>query len=216
MTKKVFNCNYNGEAIKAGEVMIPFEYTELDALYCTNPECIKTIHKAGRKFKVIYKAVPEAYAKIGTSAFNLYQNESLGHYDIPNSVSMDGVQDEFELNLDVAPSVEDTFMEKEEKNEALELFKSLVNTLVAKSPRLAYAVLLTHVGIKGEEFYTKMQLTHDPANRIRKQADVILREGLANLDIGGLRCYKSKNDEYYREEAYKLLDMIIEMIGFDL
>lgn len=212
MTKKVFNRNYNGEAIKAGEVMIPFEYTELDALNCTNPECIKTIYKAGRKFKVIYKAVPEAYAKIGTSAFNLYQNESLGHYDIPNSVSMDGVQDEFELDLDAAPSVEDAIMEKEEKKEALELFKSLVNSLIEKSPRLAYAVLLTHAGIKGEEFYTKMQLTHEPANRIRKQADVILKDGLMNLDLGELRCYKSKNDEYYREEAFKLLNIILEMI----
>ena len=56
MAKKVvkaFTKNYNGEALKAGEKMIAFEYTELDAENCTNTECIKTIRKAGRSFKVI-------------------------------------------------------------------------------------------------------------------------------------------------------------------
>lgn len=60
MTKRVkkgFTVNYNGEAIRPGEVMIPFEYTELDAECCTNPECIKTVRVGGRNFKVIYKAV---------------------------------------------------------------------------------------------------------------------------------------------------------------
>lgn len=66
--KKGFKVNYNGEEIKPGEVMIPFEYTEGDAENCINPECIKTVRQGGRCFKVIYKAVPEEWAKEGKSA----------------------------------------------------------------------------------------------------------------------------------------------------
>lgn len=40
---KTFTRNYNGEPIKANEVMVPFEYTELDDETVTNPECISTI-----------------------------------------------------------------------------------------------------------------------------------------------------------------------------
>lgn len=88
--KSEFKKNFNGEDIKPGEVMIPFEYTELDDENCTNRECIKTLTVGGRNFKVIYKAVPEEWAKRGTSALTLVQNEELGHYDVPNSVSMNG------------------------------------------------------------------------------------------------------------------------------
>ena len=66
--KSEFKKNFNGEDIKPGEVMIPFEYTELDDENCTNRECIKTLTVGGRNFKVIYKAVPEEWAKKGTSA----------------------------------------------------------------------------------------------------------------------------------------------------
>ena len=48
MKKRVkgFKTNYNGEAIKPGEVMVPFEFTE-DAENITNPDCIKTVKLAG-------------------------------------------------------------------------------------------------------------------------------------------------------------------------
>lgn len=65
MTKRVkgFTANYNGEAIKPNEVMVPFEYTDGDAENCANAECIKTVKMGGRNFKVIYKAVPQEWEK---------------------------------------------------------------------------------------------------------------------------------------------------------
>ena len=49
---KTFTRNYNGEPIKANEVMVPFEYTELDAETVTNPECISTIKVGGKAFRM--------------------------------------------------------------------------------------------------------------------------------------------------------------------
>lgn len=214
MTKRVntFSRNYNGEAIKPNEVMIPFEYTELEAEQVVNPECIKTIEVAGQYFKVIYKAVPEEWAKVGKSAFNLVQNEQLGHYDVPNSTSMDYMEDEFGMALGVSPSVEEEVMAAEELNEAIDTFVELVSSVIEKSPKIGYAVLLLHVGIKGEEFYGKMRLSHEPANRVRKEAEKILDGGLANFDVSSIKGYKNQYNEIYKTEAYALLKVIVDKL----
>lgn len=209
--KKAFTTNYNGEVIRPEEVMIPFEFTENDAENCINAECIKTVKQGGRTFKVVYKAVPEEWAKVGTSALNLIQNEALGHYDVPNSVSMDAVRDEYELEIGETESAEDIFLAAQDRDETLNTFIELMHTLIEKSAKIGYAVLLMHTGIKGEEFYGKMKLTHNPANLIQQQAEGILHGGLANLDVNSIRCYKSQYEEEYRTEAYKLLDQIIKM-----
>lgn len=209
--KKGFAANYNGEAIKPDEVMIPFEYTDGDAGNCLNSECIKTVKQAGRKFKVIYKAVPQEWKKVGKSAFNLVQNEALGHYDVPNSVSMDGLIDDYELELGRTPSAEDVVMADEDMKETLNTFVELIHTLIEKSAKIGYAVLLMHTGVKGEEFYGKMKLSRNPANLVQQQAENILRGGLAHLDVNDLKGYKNQYEEQYRAEAYKLLDEIIRM-----
>lgn len=213
MTKTVkgFTRNYNGEVIKPGEVMIPFEYTELDAENCTNAECIKTVKQAGRNFKVVYKAVPEEWAKKGKSALNLIQNEVLGHYDVPNSVSMDGLQDDYELELAETPSAESIVMAAEDLDETLNTFVELMGTLIEKSAKIGYTVLLMHTGVKGEEFYGKMKLSHNPANLVQKQAESILHGGLAHIDVSTIKCYKSQHEDEYRTEAYMLLDEIVKM-----
>lgn len=211
MAKKEFTANYNGEAIRPGEVMIPFEYTELDAEICSNPECVKTLTVGGKLFKVIYKAVPEQWAKVGASALTLVQNEELGHYSSSNAVSMDEMMDEYELALGETPSAEEEVIQEDEFCQALDTFISLMHTLIEKSGKLAYAVLLTHVGIKGEEFYCRMKLTRDPAHRVQRQAAVILRNGISNLDITTIKGYKNKHEEEYKAEAYKLLDQIVAM-----
>lgn len=213
MIKRVkgFTTNYNGEAIKPNEVMVPFEYTNGDAENCVNTECIKTVKMGGRNFKVIYKAVPQAWEKEAKSAFNLVQNEALGHYDIPNSVSMDGLKDEYELELGSTPSVEDTYMADEDMKETLNTFVELVHTLIEKSAKIGYAVLLMHTGVKGEEFYGKMKLSRNPANLVQQQAESILKGGLAHLDVSKLKGYKNQYEEEYRTEAYKLLDEIVRM-----
>lgn len=214
MTKRVqkgFLANYNGEAIKPGEVMVPFEFTEDDAENITNPHCIKTVKMAGRNFKVVYKAVPSEWETDAKSAFNLVQNEALGHYDIPNSVSMDGVKDEYELELGKTPSVEDTVLADEDMKETLNTFVELMQALIEKSAKIGYAVLLMHTGVKGEEFYGKMKLSRNPANLVQQQAETILKGGLAHLDVSNLKGYKNQYEEEYRTEAYKLLDEIVRM-----
>lgn len=210
-TVKNFTVNYNGEVVKPGEVMVPFPYAEGDAENCINPECIKTVKQGGRCFKVIYKAIPEQWAKVGNSALNLIQNEVLGHYNIPNSVSMDAMRDEYELELDKALSAEAVALEKEDLDETLNTFVELVQRVIEKSAKIGYAILLMHTGIKGEEFYGRMKLSHNPANLVQRQAESILHSGLANLDVNSIRCYKSQHEEEYRKEAYKLLEEIVKM-----
>lgn len=209
---KNFTVNYNGEPIREGEVMVPFPYTDLDAECCVNRECISSVKQGGMIFRVIYKAVPERWAKVARSALNLIENEELGHYDIPNSVSADKLFDEFNLEVGTSPSAEDVLLGDDDPdlNDALSTFADLVKSLISKSPKIGYAVLLLHSKIKGEEFYKRMRLTRDPANRLRLLAETILEGGLMSLDIGSLKCYKSSHDETYRKEALELLNHIIE------
>lgn len=143
-TGKKFTANYNGEPIKPGEVMVPFEYTELDAENCINPECIKTLRQGGKSFKVIYKAVPVAFAKKATSALNLIQNEALGHYKVKNSVSMDSVKDEYDLELGSTPSVLEELVEKETLEENIKFFNDKMTLLIEKAPKISYAILLVY------------------------------------------------------------------------
>lgn len=209
--KKGFTANYNGEVIKPGEVMVPFEFTEDDAENIANPDCIKTVKQAGRTFKVVYKAVPSEWEKVAKSAFNLVQNEALGHYNIPNSVSMDAMMDEYELDIGSTPSAEDISMATEDLNETLKTFVELMHTLIEKSAKIGYAVLLMHIGVKGGEFYGKMKLSRNPANLVQQQAESILHGGLAHLDVNDIKCYKNQYDTEYRAEAYKLLEKIVKM-----
>jgi hypothetical protein len=209
--KENFKKNFNGEDIKPGEVMIPFEYTELDGENCINKECIKTVTVGGKNFKVIYKAVPEAWAKIGTSALTLVQNEELGHYSVPNSVSMNAMEDEYGLAMGTSRSVEDEYMERVEIDEALNTFVELVKSLIDKSPKIGYAVLLLHTRIKGQEFYSKMRLSMNPANRVRQEAERILNDGLDNVDVDDIKCYKNQHTDTYRKEALQLLDKTVKM-----
>lgn len=209
MARREFTANYNGEAIRPGEVMIPFEYTDLDAENCTNPECVKTLKVGNKSFKVIYKAVPEQWAKAGTSALTLVQNEALGHYSVPNSVSMDEMMDEYELSLDSAPSAEEVYEEADAISEGIQLFRDKVTELIEKSPKMGYAVLLVISGCKGEPFYKAMLVCDRQARRLYNQASDIKSCGLINFDTNSLSCSKSQHDEEYRAKAFELLDTFL-------
>ncbi len=208
--RQAFTKNYNGETIKANEVMVPFEYTDLEAEQVINLECIRTLKQGGKTFKVIYKAVDEKWAKTATSALNLIQNEELGHYAVPNSVSMNKVEDDYELNLASTPSAEDLLMEQEETKEILHTFVELITSVIEKAPKIGYAILLVQSNVKGAEFYAKMRLTGTPGNRVRQEADSILKDGLANFDLKGYKGYKSKYNDVYKEEALVLLKNMIK------
>lgn len=209
MAKREFTANYNGEAIRPGEVMIPFEYTELDAENCTNPECVKTLKVGSKNFKVIYKAVPEQWAKDGSSALTLVQNEELGHYSAPNSVSMDEMMDEYELSLATVPSAEEEYEQDEMISEGIRLFRQKVTELIEKSPKMGYAVLLVISGCKGEPFYEAMLVCDRQARRLYNQASDIRNCGLINFDTNSITCSRSKHDEEYREKAFELLDTFL-------
>ena len=208
---KDFTANYNGDPIRDDEVMVPFPYTKLDAENCVNRECISSIQRGGRYFRVIYKAVPKEWDKTARSALGLVVNEELGHYSIPNSVSLDELSDEFNLEIGTSPSAEDEVIGNDEPDLdcTLSTFADLVKSLISKSPKIGYAVLLFYSKIKGEEFYQRMRLSRTPANRVRQQAELIWDSGLQEFDINSLKCYKSPHDDTYRKEALELLDHII-------
>lgn len=214
MTKRVnkITCNYNNEPLKPGEVLVPTMY---DAAFakanCTNPDCIKTITVAGRNFKVLYTAVPEAVAKAARNSFNLALNEQLGHYAVPNSVSIDQLADDYDLDPATVLSPEDMMIEQENKAETAAMFSDLVHHLIDCSPKHGLAALLLLNDVKGAEFHEKMHLSHDAANTVRKQSADLLKAGLANINLDELHAKRSKHSDYYREEAYRLLDALLKL-----
>lgn len=204
--------NYNGEPLKPGEVLVPIMYDEAFAkANCTNPECIKTLKKGGKYFKVMYMAVPKELAPLKLSSFNLEMNEQLGHYAVPNSVSIDQLADDYDLDLATVPSPEDMMIEQENKSETAAMFADLVHHLIERSPKHGLAALLLLTDVKGTEFHEKMHLGHDAANTVRKQSADLLKVGLANINLDELHAKRSKHSDYYREEAYRLLDALLKL-----
>ena len=204
--------NYNNEPLKPGEVLVPTMYDAAFAkAHCTNPDCIKTITVAGRNFKVLYMAVPESVAKAARGSFNLALNEQLGHYAVPNSVSIDQLADDYDLDLATVPSPEDMMIEQENKAETATMFADLVHHLIDRSPKHGLAALLLLNDVKGSEFHEKMHLGHDAANTVRKQSADLLKAGLANINLDELHVKRSKHSDYYREEAYRLLDALLKL-----
>ncbi len=59
-----------------------------------------------------------------------------------------------------------------------------------KSPKHGLATLLRLIGVQGKEFENKMQLGHDAANKVRKDADGILEKGLKNFNATEFRANK--------------------------
>lgn len=214
MTKKVntITHNYNGEPLKPCEVLVPIMYDEAFAkANCTNPECIKTLKKGGKYFKVMYMAVPKELAPLKLSSFNLEMNEQLGHYAVPNSVSIDQLADDYDLDPATVLSPEDMMIEQENKAETAAMFSDLVHHLIDRSPKHGLAALLLLNDVKGAEFHEKMHLGHDAANTVRKQSADLLKAGLANINLDELHAKRSKHSDYYREEAYRLLDALLKL-----
>lgn len=200
--------NYNGEPIRPGEVLVPTVYDEAFVrANCTNPDCIRTIPVGGRCFKALYVAVPENVAPAVRNSFNLYVNEQLGHYRKEGTSSLDQDQDEFDFAPVTVPSAEDQVI----GNETVAQFSAALDDLIQQSPKLGYAVLLLMDGSRGAAFCEQLHLGHDAANTVRQQAEEILKAGLANIDINKISCKHSKHTDYYKKQAYRLLNTLLEM-----
>lgn len=209
--KKVVK-SYDGKILKPNEVLVPFPYDELFArTNITNPDCIGTLTVGHKSFKVMYMPVDKEYEKIARSALNLVENEALGHYTVPNSVSMDTLQDDYDLDISATPSIDEDMAKKEQMNEYLNLSVNLMKKLIEKSPKLGLATLLLIDNVKGKKFQEELKLGHDAANTIRKKAEEYITQGLDNIDIDNINVKKSKNYEYHKERAYQLLDTIIAL-----
>lgn len=212
--QKTITRNYDGRELKPAEVLVPIMYDEGYAkAYCKNPECIKTLRKGGQKFKVMYIAVPEECAAAARSSFNLSMNEELGHYAVPNSISRDQMTDEFDLEFGTSPSPEDLMIEREEQAETADLIADTMHQLIEHSPKHGLAALLLISGIKGADFSDRMHLGHDAANTVRRQAQEMMDQGLANIDLDELHAKRSKHTEYYIEEANRLLDSLLKALN---
>ena len=78
MTKKNVTVNYNGESLKADEVLVFTPYDEEDVKNnVTNKESIVTITKAGKSVKAVLKAVPKEFEAVAKAQFNSWQREQL-------------------------------------------------------------------------------------------------------------------------------------------
>ena len=186
MTKRVnkITRNYNNEPLKPGEVLVPTMY---DAAFakanCANPDCIKTITVAGRNFKVLYTAVPEAIAKAARSSFNLALNEQLGHYAVPNSVSIDQLADDYDLDPATVLSPEDMMIEQENKAETAAMFSDLVHHLIDRSPKHGLAALLLLNDVKEDNPFRDIIIKLSKNKNRIARADAVVKEALAYQHI---------------------------------
>lgn len=210
--KKSNKLSYDNSPLKPNEVLVAFPYDEVFAkTNITNPDCIGYVTICGKRFKVMYLPVDKEFEKVAKSALNLVENEALGHYTVHNSVSMDSLQDDYKLSLATTPSPEELNAKNEQYQETLDTLVVLLKSLIEKSPKHGLATLLRMFEIKGKEFQEELNLGHDAANTVRKQVDEYLAQGLGNIDINSIKSRKSKNNDLYKEKAYRILDTLIDM-----
>ena len=121
------------------------------------------------------------------------------------------MSDDYDLDLGSVPSPEDEMIARETTQETGELFSDLIHHLIERSPKHGLAALLLLNGSKGAKFQEEMHLGHDAANTVRKQAEGYLKSGLANINMDEIQVKRSKHTDYYREEAYRLLDALLKL-----
>lgn len=210
--KKSNKLSYDNSPLKSNEVLVPFPFDEVFAkTNITNPDCIGHVTMCGKRFKVMYLPVDKKYEKVAKSALNLVENEALGHSRVPNSVSMDSLQDDYELSLATTPSPDEINAKKEQCQETLDKLVAILKSLIEKSPKHGLATLLRFFDVKGKDFQQELNLGHDAANTVRKQVDEYLAQGLGNIDIDAIKFKGSKNNDLYKEKAYRILDELIDM-----
>lgn len=254
MTKKNVTVNYNGELLKADEVLVFTPYDEADVQNnVINKDSIVTITKAGKSVLAVLKAVPKEFEAEAKAQFNTWQREQLpkptegrcmipqpdgtykecpkkngdnrvsctncpnkGKYDrrLIAKISLDEYQDEKGFTLLKSPAADEVLIEKENLSEAQKRIVAKFEAMMDKSPKHCLAMLLMGMGYKGEEFANRMHLKHDAANRVRNQILGTAPEGITDFDEvnpQNLSVNKFGDTEYYRAEAKKALETLLDM-----
>ena len=213
--KHTITANYNGDALKPGQVLIPVEYNELFVnTNCTNKDSIKTIYTGGRSFKVMYMAVDSKWEKVAKAQFNSIQHEQLGHYSISNSISLDALEKEYELILSNSPAADTNILEKEYSTEIKKRVRAKIESLIQISPKHGYALILMGLGVKSNEFAQKLYLQPSAAYRIRQQVQNLAKDHIYDFNelcLTNCSFYSSSKNQYYIEEAYKALELLLDM-----
>lgn len=133
---------------------------------------------------------------------------------VTSKVSLEHQEDENGYTLATAPAVDDLFIAEENLTESQKRIVEKAEELMEKSPRHCLAMLLMGLGYKGEEFAEKMHLKHDAANRIRNQVLGTAQEGISDfgqIDVTSMSVYKVGDMEYFRREALKALEQLLDM-----
>ncbi len=103
---------------------------------------------------------------------------------------------------------------KENHDESRARVANMYEELILKSPKHGLAMVLMGLGYKGKEFEQMMQLSHDAANTVRQQVDNMAAKGIhriSQIDLDTLSIRNNKRNDYYREEAHKALDILLDM-----
>ena len=83
--------------------------------------------------------------------------------------------------------------------------------IIKQSPKHGFAMLLVCQQINGAEFAERIRLKRNQANEVLREAKELLYKILKHVEIGDIKAYRSKNTDYYREEAEKLLELILSL-----
>ena len=124
---------------------------------------------------------------------------------------MDAMEDDYDLSLASIPSAEEQVIGKEDADETAAEFKERMQHIIKQSPKHGFAMLLVCQQINGAEFAERIRLKRNQANEVLREAKELLYKILKHVEIGDIKAYRSKNTDYYREEAEKLLELILSL-----
>ena len=186
MAKKNNVRDYDGRILNDDEVLVGIPCDELYAQEnITNPDCPSSMPMAGRRFKAMLVAVQKEFEKEGKAQMKYDTNEKLGHYSQKNTDDVDWNQDEKAQALYTTPSAEDVYFAQALGDENIINFKRRMKNIIEKAPRVGYAMLIImeDPSLKGERFYTKMQLGRSEASKIEGVAKECIHKVLHHKDV---------------------------------
>ena len=131
--------------------------------------------------------------------------------EMPRFVSIDALEDEYGYSPVSSPSPGELYMQKEAEKESETKVKSVMDKLLEVSPKHCLALTLMVQNVQGEAFYEAMKLGHDAATRTMNQIREYVKEnGLNHFD--SFKASRSSKDDYYRAEAQKQLDTVLDIL----